>query len=103
EEMLQALARLPEEERDIRIGELVREQSLQAIQGAPLSANGLIQGIDAPQGQPITEGKFYFNNTAALSQGFSDFKRRWGNRRLEDNWRRSDKTASEVTASLSNA
>lgn len=103
EEMLQALARLPEEERDIRIGELVREQSSQAIQGAPLSANGLIQGIDAPQGQPITEGKFYFNNTAALSQGFSDFKRRWGNRRLEDNWRRSDKTASEVTASLSNA
>ncbi len=32
---------------------------------------------------------FYFYNDAAISQGFSEFKRRWGNRKLEDNWRSS--------------
>ena len=103
EEMLQALARLPEDERDVRIGELVREQAAESIEGVPVSVNELTQGIDVPAAQTITEGKFYFNNTAALGQGFSDFKHRWGNRQLEDNWRRSDKTASEVTASFNNA
>lgn len=29
-----------------------------------------------------------------------DFKRRWGNRKLEDNWRRSQKSASDVTSAF---
>jgi len=37
---------------------------------------------------------FYFYNTNAVSQGYADFKRKWGNRKLEDNWRRSDRTPS---------
>jgi hypothetical protein len=32
---------------------------------------------------------FISANSNAISQGFSNFKRVWGNRRLEDNWRRS--------------
>lgn len=38
------------------------------------------------------EGDWYFYNTASLSKGISEFKRIWGNRTLEDNWRRSNKT-----------
>lgn len=34
-----------------------------------------------------TAGTFYFYNDAALAKGFSEFKRRWGNRKLTDNWR----------------
>ena len=30
---------------------------------------------------------FYFYNTTAVAYGKNDFKSRWGNRRLEDNWR----------------
>ena len=30
---------------------------------------------------------FYFYNTTATAYGKNDFKNRWGNRRLEDNWR----------------
>ena len=30
---------------------------------------------------------FYFYNTTAVAYGKNDFKNRWGNRRLEDNWR----------------
>lgn len=39
---------------------------------------------------------WYFNNTAALSKGRSDFLRKWGDRPLEDNWRRRNKAASNI-------
>ena len=38
------------------------------------------------------EGKWYFYNQAALAFGRTEFRRRWGDRKLEDNWRRSNKT-----------
>lgn len=31
---------------------------------------------------------WYFSSTVAVQQGFNDFKRKWGNRPLADNWRR---------------
>lgn len=37
------------------------------------------------------DGQWYFYNTAAVSQGRTAFARKWGNRPLEDNWRRSTK------------
>lgn len=37
------------------------------------------------------KGGWYFYNNTTLSFGFSDFTKNWGNRKLEDNWRRSDK------------
>lgn len=36
-------------------------------------------------------GQWYFYNDAALSQGQLQFRRAWGDRALEDNWRRSSK------------
>ena len=36
-------------------------------------------------------GKWYFYNPAAITHGTSEFKRIWGNRANEDNWRRIDK------------
>ena len=38
-----------------------------------------------------TEGDFYFYNSTLRSRGFSEFKKKWGNRKLEDNWRRIEK------------
>jgi tetratricopeptide (TPR) repeat protein len=38
------------------------------------------------------EGKWYFYNQTALTFGRTEFRRRWGERRHEDNWRRSNKT-----------
>ncbi|MBE0674832.1 MAG: tetratricopeptide repeat protein [Bacteroidales bacterium] len=37
------------------------------------------------------EGQWYFYNQAALTFGRTEFKRRWGERKLEDNWRRQNK------------
>lgn len=38
-----------------------------------------------------TDGKFYFYNTTAVAFGKQEFRRQWGDRRLEDDWRRSNK------------
>nr|WP_305121209.1 tetratricopeptide repeat protein [Pedobacter xinjiangensis] len=103
EDTLQILARLSEEERNLRIGALVREQleKTQQLSQNNSAPESMIAAIDNPGTLGgTTEGKFYFNNTTAISQGLSDFKRRWGNRTLEDNWRRSGKTASEALTSV---
>lgn len=42
-------------------------------------------------GSPSTTGKWFFYNPTIVAQGKSEFDRRWGNRKLEDNWRRSNK------------
>ncbi len=42
------------------------------------------------------EGKWYFYNQAALTFGRTEFRRRWGERRLEDNWRRSNRARVNV-------
>lgn len=36
-------------------------------------------------------GKWYFYNQTTMGFGFTDFKKNWGDRKLEDNWRRSNK------------
>ncbi len=38
-------------------------------------------------------GKWYFYNPVLISRGQQLFRQRWGNRRLEDNWRRKNKSA----------
>ncbi len=35
---------------------------------------------------------WYFYNSGTLGSGFQEFQRRWGSRKLEDNWRRSNKS-----------
>ena len=42
-------------------------------------------------------GDWYFGNPASVGQGQSEFKRIWGEIKLEDNWRRSQRVASAVT------
>jgi TolA-binding protein len=38
-----------------------------------------------------TDKSWYFYNTAAKNQGKTTFQQQWGNRKLEDNWRRRNK------------
>ena len=42
-------------------------------------------------GSKTSGGKWYFYNPSTLSFGLSEFRKKWGKRKLEDNWRRSDK------------
>jgi tetratricopeptide (TPR) repeat protein len=49
------------------------------------------------QGNIEQEGKWYFYNQSALAFGRTEFRRRWGDRKLEDNWRRSNKARVSIT------
>ena len=40
-------------------------------------------------------GKWYFYNPAVVGLGKNEFRQKWGNRKLEDNWRRKNKSVSE--------
>lgn len=127
EDTLQALAKMDQKKRDSVIDKMVNDKILQ--QQADLAAatatadvynntnngsadpNSGLPGRRGPgvpgqrQGQNnIGNGStFYFYNTAAVSQGYGDFKRRWGDRKLEDNWRRSNKSNSNITADQAGA
>ena len=52
---------------------------------SPISNNGL------PTVSNGQKGEWYFYNQTTLSFGLNDFIKKWGNRKLEDNWRRSQK------------
>ncbi|MBP6048340.1 MAG: tetratricopeptide repeat protein [Chitinophagales bacterium] len=53
----------------------------------------------------ISNGLWYFYNPEAKSKGYNDFISIWGDRKLEPNWRRSDKSVSFddiINSSISN-
>jgi len=77
------IANHTEEERRLAKEEADRMLALQATQNfANINVN--TQG---------TSTKWYFYNPGLVSQGATEFYRRFGNRKLEDNWRISNKTA----------
>ena len=45
-----------------------------------------------------SDGSWYFYNIVAVGQGQLEFQQRWGNRPLEDNWRRSQKVVIGVSS-----
>lgn len=47
----------------------------------------------------VTQGKWYFYNPQTLSFGLNDFRKIWGNRALEDDWRRSNKGSNSFVES----
>lgn len=101
EDTLQMLAALDEKTRDARIDEMVarktrlqQQAALAASAGAASANNGVMSnGFDRNNNSSSSNknsgNTFYFYNSSAVSQGYNDFKRLWGNRKLEDNWRRS--------------
>jgi tetratricopeptide (TPR) repeat protein len=98
EDTLQALARMDEKTRLAVIDKMVSDRILQqqaVANAAAVSASNT--ATDLSQGTS-NGNTFYFYNTNAVSQGYADFKRKWGNRKLEDNWRRSDRAASSELA-----
>lgn len=96
QDTLQSLARMPQEARERKLNEMFEPKK-----EAPVATGGKATdfGTYRPD-QPTRQqsgGTFYFSNSNAISKGFTDFKRRWGNRILEDNWRQSVKSSQQVT------
>ncbi len=70
--------------------ERMREEELMRQQAIAMGAQNR-SSMGPGMGSPVGGGGWYFYNPQAMSMGFSEFLAKWGNRKLEDNWRLSNK------------
>lgn len=104
EDSLQHLASLSLEERAEVIGKIVdaedeakeklkvEEENTQRLEEQQIQEEKSLKNQPRSLNQPATaQGAWYFYNPSAISFGYSEFLKRWGNRKLEDSWRRSEK------------
>ncbi len=62
-------------------------------------ASGIVLAGSGKNNSQEEREEFYFYNNTVVSYGKNEFRQRWGDRILEDNWRLSDKTTiSEIDA-----
>ncbi len=74
-----------------------REEYLAQQEAAGSNLNN--SGVSAPQEFTLnTDKSWYFYNTATRNAGRTDFQRRWGSRKLEDDWRRRNKASFSLTS-----
>ncbi len=110
EDSLQALASLPEKEREAELKTVLKK--LRKEQG--LSDENMKQkGGTAPKNNILDDntvslfpaeqkkGEWYFNNPALKAQGSISFKNKWGDRANGDNWRRAAALDAAMRSNLS--
>lgn len=97
EDSLQKVASMSESERNTLISSIISELTKAETEGKTadysdrFNMGQYYENERRFQGNIEQEGKWYFYNQAALTFGRTEFRRRYGERRLEDNWRRSNK------------
>ena len=102
QDSLQALANLPKAELAAIINQIIQEEvekereALEEEQSKQqrMYENNRNGGRGEQFGNNTSGGKWYFYNPATLSFGLSEFRKKWGKRKLEDDWRRKDKKTS---------
>lgn len=107
QDSLQHLASLSEAERRLIVEKIIedvkkkeeeekKEAERQELMNKREEAMGeqLLENNNQPSAPTIATGdkSWYFYNQQLVNQGKNDFQRKWGRRKLEDNWRRRNKT-----------
>lgn len=109
QDSLQALSRMDEADRNAAIDRVIealkkkeeeaRQASLDSAAQARAEANGMndfMGNNNAPntgmRPQNDKQQVWYFYNPMLVMQGKEDFRKQWGKRKNEDNWRRSNRT-----------
>ncbi len=108
EDSLQALASLDEKELEKKVRSMIRDRELaeadkeRAEEEARAQAEIVPEQRPAPTvpGTPTGRGNWYFYDPQQIARGMTTFKKKWGNRKLEDDWRRKDKTGSALAESV---
>ena len=109
QDSLQHLSTLPEEQQraivEKIIADLIEQEKqdsiLQAQQERELAQENGIRSVNTANmlgGGGAQKGEWYFYNPQLIKQGQQEWRRRWGTRTLEDNWRRQNK---QVVAAFS--
>lgn len=93
-----ALAMMDEKERDKKLLRMIadleaEEERKKQEQLAALERIQNAAPIGGDRSRSSSGKSWYFYNSATVGSGFQEFKRVWGQRKLEDDWRRSTKTS----------
>ena len=102
EDSLQRIAKMSESDRMLYIDKLIirlkeeeerKQKEQEALKNQNTTVNNGMGGIGGGNTLPgMDQGAtYYFYNPNTVALGISEFTRKWGNRVLEDNWRRSNK------------
>jgi Tfp pilus assembly protein PilF len=98
EDSLQRIAIMPENERNTLISSIIAKIVKDESEGKTskysdqYNMGQYYENERRFQGNIDQEGKWYFYNQSALAFGRTEFRRRWGTRKAEDNWNRLNKT-----------
>lgn len=103
EDSLQALAQLDEGELEKKLRGIIRDREKKEEEAARLEeeARALLEN-NPDAGKPAVTptggggGNWYFYDPQQIGRGLTQFRKRWGNRKLEDDWRRKDKSGSAL-------
>jgi tetratricopeptide (TPR) repeat protein len=96
EDSLQVLAKMDEKQRNAAIDKIItqieEEEKRQEEEKLNEQNNQLFLNQNKPTPTPGgNTGSWYFYNPSTVGFGVSEFTKKWGSRKLEDNWRRSQK------------
>lgn len=102
QDSLQHLSTLPEEQQRAIVEKIIadlieqerQDSILQAQQERELAQENGIRSVNTANmlgGGGAQKGEWYFYNPQLIKQGQQEWRRRWGTRPLEDNWRRQNK------------
>jgi len=109
EDSLQKVAAMSESERNALISSIISEIKEAEASGKNtyysdrFNMGQYYENERRFQGNIEQEGKWYFYNQAALTFGRTEFRRRYGDRKLEDNWRRANKATVSSAQAVSGA
>ena len=103
QDSLQRLGHMTEEEQraivDRIIADLIAAEKADSAKQAQQEREASLSGPGLPSvdtrnmlgGGGMQKGEWYFYNPQLIKQGKQEWLRKWGNRKLEDNWRRQNK------------
>jgi len=96
EDSVQRIAKMSETDRnnfiDHLIQKVIEQEQIEKEQQAQQQQDLMFIQQQNQQTSNAKSGQWYFYNPSMLSMGQSEFKKKWGDRKLEDNWRRKNKS-----------
>ena len=100
EDSVQKIAKLSDKDREIFLKETLKQirKEIQAAKEKEAAKLLALQSNSMPNNN-TNSSKFIFNNPKLRETGFTEFKKLWGARDNEDDWRRSDKLSINISGS----
>ncbi len=93
EDSVQKVGKLSKKEQEKYVDDLIQKEKneLERLKQEKLQQSQIFKDNRTNTQEQTVTGSWYFYNPSTISFGYTEFLKKWGNRKIEDNWRRSDK------------